>query len=70
VRHPAFIYMRLATCLHPSTSVDSLSRLHRRTCDVDAYLEKRGELSSTRGVWREVRDNVERGAIVLLAQNK
>jgi hypothetical protein len=42
-------------------SVDSLVKLHRKTKSIDLYLDDRGELSTTRTAWGEVRDNVERG---------
>lgn len=43
------------------SSVDSLVKLHRKTKSIDVYLDDRGDLSTTRRVWSEVRDNVDRG---------
>lgn len=42
-------------------SVDSLVKLHRKTKSIDVYLDDRGDLATTRIVWGEVRDNLERG---------
>ncbi|KXN81114.1 Rho GTPase-activating protein 27 [Leucoagaricus sp. SymC.cos] len=42
--------------------IDSLKKLHRKAKSTDAYLEEKGELSTTRGAWSEVRDNLEREA--------
>ncbi|KAG6837886.1 hypothetical protein H0H93_013039 [Arthromyces matolae] len=44
------------------TYVESLLKLHRRIKSFDTYLDDRGELSTTRNAWNEVRDNVEREA--------
>ncbi|KAJ7456631.1 hypothetical protein FB451DRAFT_610867 [Mycena latifolia] len=40
--------------------VDSLSKLHKKIKTIDAFLDDRTDLSSTRSVWNEVRDNVDR----------
>ncbi|KAJ7693690.1 hypothetical protein B0H17DRAFT_1199797 [Mycena rosella] len=40
--------------------VDSLSKLHKKIKAIDAFLDDRTELSTTRGAWNEVRDNVDR----------
>ncbi|KAF5356100.1 hypothetical protein D9756_004035 [Leucocoprinus leucothites] len=42
--------------------IDSLKKLHRKAKATDAYLEEKGELSTARGAWAEVRDNLEREA--------
>lgn len=42
-------------------SVDSLLKLLRKTKQIDASLDERGALSTTRSAWGEVRDNVDRG---------
>ncbi|EMD41588.1 hypothetical protein CERSUDRAFT_110164 [Gelatoporia subvermispora B] len=42
--------------------IDALARLHRRVKDIDVSLDDRGELSTARAAWGEVRDNVEREA--------
>ena len=42
--------------------MDSLRRLHRKIKAVDATLDDRGELSTVRGAWAEVVENVDRGA--------
>ncbi|KAJ6575529.1 hypothetical protein B0H10DRAFT_1963810 [Mycena sp. CBHHK59/15] len=42
------------------TYVDSLLKLHKKIKTIDAYLDDRTELSTTRSAWNEVRDNVER----------
>lgn len=49
--------------VHPCSliSIESLKKLHRKTKSADAYLEDKGELSTTRSAWAEVRDNLERG---------
>lgn len=41
-------------------SVDSLQRLHRKAKIVDASFDDRIEIT-TRSVWAEVRDNIDRG---------
>src|SRR3954449_291848 len=41
-------------------------KLHRKSQSIDAYLDERGDLSTTRSAWYEVRDNIERGFTVLL----
>ncbi|KAJ7275432.1 hypothetical protein B0H12DRAFT_1087305 [Mycena haematopus] len=40
--------------------VDSLLRLHKKIKSIDAFLDDRTELSTTRSAWNEVRDNVDR----------
>lgn len=42
-------------------SVESLLKLHRKVKSIDNGLDGRTELSSARGAWNEVLDNVERG---------
>ncbi|KAJ7293179.1 hypothetical protein C8J57DRAFT_18129 [Mycena rebaudengoi] len=42
------------------TYVDSLLKLHKKIKSIDAYLDDRADLSTTRSAWNEVRDNVER----------
>jgi hypothetical protein len=42
-------------------SVDSLVKLHRKTKSTDVYLDDRGDVATTRIVWGDVRDNLERG---------
>ncbi|TRM65964.1 hypothetical protein BD626DRAFT_194822 [Schizophyllum amplum] len=37
-----------------------LQKLHRDIKSIDTYLDDRGELTSTRSAWGEIRDNVER----------
>lgn len=37
-------------------------KLHRRSKALDAYMDDRMELSTTRIAWNEITDNVERGA--------
>ncbi|KAG5352722.1 hypothetical protein C0989_000875 [Termitomyces sp. Mn162] len=44
------------------TYVDSLFKLHHRIKSFDTYLDDRGELNTTRSVWNEIRDNLEREA--------
>ncbi|PFH54752.1 hypothetical protein AMATHDRAFT_44554 [Amanita thiersii Skay4041] len=44
------------------TYIDSLLKLHRKAKQVDLALDERGDLSTTRSAWSEVRDNVEREA--------
>lgn len=41
-------------------SVDSLMKLHRRAKAVDSLFDDRTEIT-TRSVWAEIRDNIERG---------
>lgn len=45
--------------------MESLLKLHRKIKSFDVYLDDRGELSTTRSAWNEVRDNVERGVLIL-----
>ncbi|KAJ7101010.1 hypothetical protein C8R43DRAFT_245108 [Mycena crocata] len=40
--------------------VESLGRLHKKIKSIDAFLDDRTELSTTRSAWNEVRDNVDR----------
>ncbi|KAJ7356969.1 hypothetical protein DFH08DRAFT_469880 [Mycena albidolilacea] len=40
--------------------VDSLLKLHKKVKSIDAFLDDRTELSTTRSVWNDVRDNVDR----------
>ncbi|KAF8213491.1 hypothetical protein K438DRAFT_1902556 [Mycena galopus ATCC 62051] len=40
--------------------VDSLLKLHKKIKAIDAFLDDRTELSTTRSAWNEVRDNVDR----------
>ncbi|KAJ6604252.1 RhoGAP domain-containing protein [Mycena vulgaris] len=40
--------------------VDSLSKLHKKIKSIDAFLDDRTDLSTTRSAWNEVRDNVDR----------
>lgn len=47
--------------VHVARSVESLVRLHKKIKTLDAVLDDRGDLSTTRVAWNEVRDNVERG---------
>jgi hypothetical protein len=42
-------------------SVDSLINLHKKAKAADLLFDDRGELSTTRGAWSEVRENIERG---------
>ncbi|KAG6885717.1 hypothetical protein C0993_010890 [Termitomyces sp. T159_Od127] len=42
--------------------VDSLLKLHHKIKSFDTYLDDRGELNTTRSVWYEIRDNLEREA--------
>ncbi|KAF7339971.1 Rho GTPase-activating protein 27 [Mycena venus] len=42
------------------TYVDSLLKLHKKIKSIDAFLDDRTELSTTRSAWNEVRDNVDR----------
>ncbi|KAG6891083.1 hypothetical protein C0995_014173 [Termitomyces sp. Mi166 len=42
--------------------VESLLKLHHRIRSFDTYLDDRGELNTTRSVWNEIRDNLEREA--------
>ncbi|KAH6916798.1 hypothetical protein BKA70DRAFT_1485592 [Coprinopsis sp. MPI-PUGE-AT-0042] len=44
------------------TYIDSLRRLHRKIKAVDIYLDDRGEQPTTRSVWSEIVENVEREA--------
>ncbi|KAJ7225904.1 hypothetical protein GGX14DRAFT_422836 [Mycena pura] len=44
--------------------VDSLLRLHKKTKAIDAFLDERTDLSTTRSAWNEVRDNLDREAQV------
>ncbi|RDB29694.1 Rho GTPase-activating protein 27 [Hypsizygus marmoreus] len=44
------------------TYVESLLKLHKKIRSFDMYLDDRGELSTARSAWNEVRDNVEREA--------
>lgn len=46
-------------------SIESLRRLHRKIKTADAYLDDRGEQPTTRSVWSEIVENVERGASLL-----
>ncbi|EPQ61103.1 RhoGAP-domain-containing protein [Gloeophyllum trabeum ATCC 11539] len=41
---------------------DSLLKLHKKAKTIDTYLDGRGESSTARSAWSEVRDNVEREA--------
>lgn len=43
------------------SSVDSLRKLHRKMTSTNASLDDRGDLTSTRRVWGEIIDNVDRG---------
>ena len=43
-------------------SVAALLKLHRKSKSIDAYMDDRIELSTTRVTWNEITDNVERGA--------
>ncbi|KAJ7139686.1 hypothetical protein C8R44DRAFT_309860 [Mycena epipterygia] len=40
--------------------VDSLLKLHKKIKSIDAFLDDRTDLSTTRSAWNEVRDNVDR----------
>ncbi|KAJ7770818.1 hypothetical protein DFH07DRAFT_255860 [Mycena maculata] len=40
--------------------VDSLGKLHRKIKSIDAFLDDRTDLSTTRSAWNEVRDNIDR----------
>ncbi|KAJ6574742.1 hypothetical protein B0H19DRAFT_1208325 [Mycena capillaripes] len=40
--------------------VDSLVKLHKKIKSIDAFLDDRSDLSTTRSAWNEVRDNVDR----------
>ncbi|KZV76944.1 RhoGAP-domain-containing protein [Peniophora sp. CONT] len=40
--------------------VDSLIRLHTRTRTIDAYLDDKGDLTTARKAWTELRDGVDR----------
>ncbi|KAJ7102322.1 hypothetical protein B0H15DRAFT_943256 [Mycena belliarum] len=40
--------------------VESLSKLHKKIKAIDAFLDDRTELSTTRSAWNEVRDNIDR----------
>ncbi|KAJ7042609.1 hypothetical protein C8F04DRAFT_83781 [Mycena alexandri] len=42
------------------TYVDSLLKLHKKIKTIDAFLDDRSDLSTTRSAWNEVRDNVDR----------
>ncbi|KAF8557363.1 RhoGAP-domain-containing protein [Imleria badia] len=42
--------------------VESLLKLHRKTKSIDAFLDDRTDMSTTRRAWAEIRDNVEREA--------
>ncbi|KAM6498376.1 hypothetical protein JOM56_006324 [Amanita muscaria] len=42
--------------------IDSLLKLHRKAKQIDTSLDDRGDLSTARSAWGEVRDNVEREA--------
>lgn len=42
-------------------SVDSLINLHKKAKAADLLFDDRSELSTTRGAWSEVRENIERG---------
>ncbi|KAJ7169513.1 hypothetical protein C8R46DRAFT_1217206 [Mycena filopes] len=42
------------------TYVDSLLKLHKKIKAIDAFLDDRSDLSTTRSAWNEVRDNVDR----------
>ncbi|KAF7306583.1 Glucosamine 6-phosphate N-acetyltransferase [Mycena indigotica] len=44
------------------TYVDSLLKLHKKIKTIDAFLDDRTDLSTTRHTWAEVRDNTEREA--------
>ncbi|KAG6891402.1 hypothetical protein C0992_007626 [Termitomyces sp. T32_za158] len=44
------------------TYVDSLLKLHHKIKSFDTYVDDRGELNTTRSVWYEIRDNLEREA--------
>lgn len=48
-------------------SVASLMKLHRKSKALDAYMDDRMELSTTRLAWNEITDNVERGAYPAVA---
>ncbi|KAJ6519438.1 hypothetical protein C8R45DRAFT_1118001 [Mycena sanguinolenta] len=40
--------------------IESLLKLHRKIKSIDAFLDDRTELSTTRSAWNEVRDNLDR----------
>uniref|UniRef100_A0A0W0FAQ9 Rho-GAP domain-containing protein n=1 Tax=Moniliophthora roreri TaxID=221103 RepID=A0A0W0FAQ9_MONRR len=40
--------------------VDSLLKLHRKVKSIDSFLDDRGDLSTARSAWGEVRENLER----------
>jgi hypothetical protein len=44
-----------------ASSVDSLLKLHKKIKSIDAFLDDRTDLSTTRSAWNEVRDNADRG---------
>ncbi|KAF8640997.1 hypothetical protein AX17_000642 [Amanita inopinata Kibby_2008] len=42
------------------TYIESLVKLHRKAKHIDSSLDDRGDLSTTRSAWNEVRDSIER----------
>ncbi|EAU92859.1 hypothetical protein CC1G_03646 [Coprinopsis cinerea okayama7 len=48
--------------------LESLKKLHRKIKAVDASLDDRSDLSTTRSVWSEVVENVERGKFIAMGQ--
>ncbi|KAJ7071476.1 hypothetical protein C8F01DRAFT_1110681 [Mycena amicta] len=44
------------------TYVDSLLKLHKKIKTIDAFLDDRTDLSTTRSAWNEIRDNTDREA--------
>ncbi|KAF7367212.1 Glucosamine 6-phosphate N-acetyltransferase [Mycena sanguinolenta] len=40
--------------------IESLLKLHKKIKSIDAFLDDRSELSTTRSAWNEVRDNLDR----------
>ncbi|KAJ6501691.1 hypothetical protein C8R47DRAFT_238374 [Mycena vitilis] len=42
------------------TYVEALVKLHKKIKSIDAFLDDRADLSTTRSAWNEVRDNVDR----------
>lgn len=41
--------------------MESLIKLHARTRTIDSYLDDKGDLSTARRAWGELRDDVDRG---------
>ncbi|KAF8349806.1 hypothetical protein F5887DRAFT_877632 [Amanita rubescens] len=63
----SYVYFFLERKRIEETYIDSLLKLHRKTKQIDASLDERGALSTTRSAWGEVRDNVEREVQARLA---